>query len=372
MHAKPLRILVVDDSVLYRKVVRAVVAAIPGIEVVGTAVNGRDALDKITSLSPDLITLDMEMPLLDGLGVLRELQRRGLAVKTVMISAFTAEGAQATSQALRLGAFDFVLKPAGTSLEQSQRQLRDDLVPIIEACRNSLHTGQVFPASKGPVAAASEEGLHERMQAVVNSCHGRRAIVGIGISTGGPAALTRMLPQLPADFPCPIVIVQHMPPMFTKSLADDLNRLCRLEVREASAGVAIVPGQIWLAPGGSQMRVAKQADKTVVEITEDPPERNCKPAVDYLFRSLALHFGRQTVAAVMTGMGDDGTIGSQMLKERGALILAQDEASCVVYGMPRAVAEAGVVDRVVPLDQMASQLAQAVGLPAGSRQGAAV
>jgi len=196
------------------------------------------------------------------------------------------------------------------------------------------------------------------MKAAVGAICEKPDIVGIGISTGGPAALTKVLPQLPADFPCPIVIVQHMPPMFTKSLADELNRICKLDVEEASDGSIARPGKIWIAPGGSQMRVEKLLGKTLLRVTDDAPERNCKPSVDYLFRSIAENFGNRSACAVLTGMGDDGMLGCKLLKEQGAQIITQDEDSCVVYGMPRAVVQAGLSDHVVPLSKMADRLVE--------------
>jgi two-component system chemotaxis response regulator CheB len=186
-------------------------------------------------------------------------------------------------------------------------------------------------------------------------------MVCLGVSTGGPAALNHVIPKLPGDFPCPILLVQHMPPMFTKSLANDLNRSSALEVLEAEDGMIVRKGQVLIAPGGSQMRIDLQDGLPVVQITDDKPERNCKPSVDYLFRSVAKHYGDRVLAAILTGMGDDGLIGCQMLKEAGAKIIAQDEASCVVYGMPRSVTEAGIVDQVAPLDKIADCLVQSVG-----------
>lgn len=365
MTTTPLRALVVDDSALYRKIVRSVLEEIPGVEVVGTAVNGRMALEKIDALAPDLITLDLEMPLLDGLGLLRELRSRKTEVQAIMVSALTAEGARATNKALQLGAFDFVLKPTGGNLDVNKEQLRVDLLPKIEACRTASRplVGRTHSAGNTAVAERPDNSIG-RMCAAVRSICEKPAIVGIGISTGGPAALTKMLPLLPANYPVPIVIVQHMPPMFTKSLADDLNQLCQLEVDEASNRVAIKPGQIWIAPGGSQMRVAKLMGKTVLQITDAPPERNCKPSVDYLFRSIAQHFGGRAAGAILTGMGDDGLAGCLLLKKQGARIIAQDETSCVVYGMPRAIVDAGIADDVVPLDRVASHLMEVVGLGA--------
>jgi two-component system chemotaxis response regulator CheB len=185
----------------------------------------------------------------------------------------------------------------------------------------------------------------------------RRApeIIGIGVSTGGPVALNKLLPLLAPATP-PVVIVQHMPPIFTKTLADDLDRRCQIEVVEGRHGMTVQPGRAIIAPGGKQMRIARDDRRTYIQITDDPPERNCRPAVDYLFRSIAAEYGARAWAAILTGMGDDGTLGARALKDRGAAILAQDEASCVVYGMPRAVAEAGLVDVVAPLEAIAGRI----------------
>ena len=204
------------------------------------------------------------------------------------------------------------------------------------------------------------------MKRSVGALHQHPKIVGIGVSTGGPAALNSLLPKLPGDFSCPIVLVQHMPPRFTKSLADDLNRLCVLEVKEATDGMVAKAGDILIAPGGSQMRIAKLGGKAIVQITDDPPERNCKPAVDYLFRSIAGCYGDQSIGVVLTGMGDDGTIGCKHLKAAGARVFTQDEASCVVYGMPRSVFEAGLSDHVATLNEIAELLTGAVSVGAVS------
>lgn len=363
MPEETVKALVIDDSALYRKFVSSVLEDIPGVEVIGTAVNGRIGLEKIASLKPDLITLDMEMPELDGLGLLRGLTDRKIEVATIMISSLTEEGAKTTNKALQLGAFDFVLKPTGKGPDESREQLKADLAPKINAFVSSrkrkTHQPQseVHPKAQFPPKGSSD--AVDRMMRSVNQVHKKPKILGIGISTGGPAALNRMLPKLPANFPCPIVIVQHMPPKFTKSLADDLNRKCKLEVMEATDGMIPKAGQILIAPGGSQMRVVKLNGIPRVQVTDDPPENNCKPAVDFLFRSLAKSFGDEAMAAVLTGMGDDGTVGCKLMKSKGAMIMVQDEASCVVYGMPRSVFEAGVADQVVPLDRIASSLVTA-------------
>jgi two-component system chemotaxis response regulator CheB len=357
----PLRVLVVDDSALYRKVVRAVLEQLPNVEVIGHAQNGRLALDRILTDRPDVITLDMEMPELDGLGLLRELKERQIQLSAIMISTLTAAGAQATSQALQLGAFDFVLKPTLPDVQANERQLLADLGPRLEACRLVRRGGTASPAgsrltANAPAASGrpASSGVRQ-LPASTISLSRTPEIIGIGVSTGGPVALHKLLPLLLPQTP-PLVIVQHMPPIFTKTLADDLNRRCQLEVVEGTNGMTVQPGRAILAPGGKQMRIARDQRRTFIQITDDPPERNCRPAVDYLFRSIAAEYGRKAWGAILTGMGDDGTLGCRAMKERGAAILAQDEATCVVYGMPRAVAEAGLVDVVGPLETIAARI----------------
>ncbi len=361
MDSTVLRALVIDDSALYRKFVRTALEEFPEVEVVGTAANGRIGLEKIESLKPDLVTLDFEMPELDGLGVLRDLSDHGNDATVIMISSQTAEGAKTTNAALQLGAFDFVLKPVGKSPEESRAQLKTDLAPKIRAsiCVRKRKRKPHVPRYTKPTSSAADTVKH--MTNVVSATRKKPHVVGIGVSTGGPVALNQLLPRLPGDFPCPILLVQHMPPLFTKSLADDLNRICALEVKEATNGMIAKPGQVLIAPGGAQMRISKLNNQPTIQITDDPPVRNCKPAVDYLFNSIANHYGDRAVAAILTGMGDDGTEGCKQLKKAGALILAQDEASCVVYGMPRSVFEAGVTDQVASLYDMPGCLLEAVG-----------
>lgn len=348
-----LRVLVIDDSALYRKIVRQVLAALPDVEVVGTAADGELALKQIEKLRPDVVTLDFEMPRLNGLGVLRRMSGGPAAI---MVSAFTAEGATATTQALAEGAFDFILKPTTRSLEQSAAQLRQDLQPKLHALRLRARCGA---ASAGRPAAPRPTGPPCGYPAARPAAPRRRDVVAIAVSTGGPQALTKVLPRLPRSLPCPVVIVQHMPPMFTASLAADLDRRCPLNVVEGVDGMAVEPGRVIIAPGGKQMRVAAAESAALIQITNDPPERNCKPAADYLFRSVASAYGAGAAAVVLTGMGDDGNLGAGEIKRAGGAVIAQDEASCVVYGMPRAVVESGHADAIAPLDQVAERILQA-------------
>jgi two-component system chemotaxis response regulator CheB len=376
----PLRVLVVDDSAAYRAVVSNALADIPGVEVVGVAANGRIALDKIETLRPDVLTLDVAMPEMGGLELLGRLRSSGSDVGAIMISAVTAEGAHATIEALELGAFDFVVKPDGGSPQTNAERLRQQLRLKIEAFARSRAVRAILhgPAGKPPARLAGTahdhqtppqkhgaawEGKGRALGTAPNS--GQPEVVAMGISTGGPPALTFLLPQLPADLPVAVLIVQHMPPMFTRSLAEDLDRRCALHVCEASDGQAVAAGSILIAPGGKQMRVERLGAGPVIRITDDPPENSCRPSVDYLFRSVAETYGPRAVGVIMTGMGSDGAQGCRLMHQRGAIILAQDQASCVVFGMPREPVEQRIA-AAIPLEAMASELVRLV------RKGAAV
>lgn len=353
-----LRVLVVDDSTLFRKVVRDVLAKHPQVEVVGSAVDGRQALEKIAELRPDLVTLDMQMPQLDGIEVLRALRSRGDRVGVLMLSSLTDRGARETIQALEQGAFDFILKPQASDFDRSLALLESALFPKIDAWLS--RTGQ----SKGvePVRACPLSHGDAARSRPVGGPFGRPRLVAIGISTGGPSALTRLIPRLDADFPAPIAIVQHMPPMFTRSLAEDLARQSRLAVVEGEDGMPVRRGSVYIAPGGRQMRLRGTVTSPVIEVTDDAPEKNCRPSVDYLFRSVASLFAADAVACVMTGMGDDGAAGCAAIRRAGGQVIAQDQSSCTVYGMPRAVIEGGLADEICPLDDLADALARAAGM----------
>lgn len=345
-----LRVMVVDDSSLYRKVVSEALSTLPNVEVVGVAANGRIALDKIDQLKPHLLTLDLEMPELNGLGVLRELKDRQANIGAIVLSAFSTSGARSTTAALEGGAFDFALKPNTSSLEKSQTQLIEQLGPKIKAYQQS-RTMRAAPKADSCIADAAPAQTRQRPQAQMPP-----SILGIGVSTGGPATLSQLIPKLPADFPVPVVIVQHMPPIFTKSLAEELDKASQVTVVEGADGMALEPAKVIIAPGGKQMKVQRVDRQAIVQVTDDPPEKSCRPAVDYLFRSLAENYGPACVGLVLTGMGDDGLLGCKLLKRRGATIIAQDEQSSVVYGMPRQIAEHGLADAVTSLDRLPQQI----------------
>jgi len=333
-----IRVLVVDDSVVIRRLVCHALEEDPGIDVVGVAANGRIALSRIPQVNPDVITLDVEMPEMDGLEMLRVLRRQDRATPVVMFSTITERGAAATFEALSLGADDYVTKASNAgSLDVSLANLRHELVPKIR---------QFFE-----IGRADTERPQAAKTAVVASVtvHSERRAVAIGVSTGGPAALAKIIPQFPAGFPLPVFIVQHMPPLFTQLLAERLDSLTPLSVREGADGEAPAPGHIYVAPGDRHMRLANSAHGPTIALDQGPPLNSCRPAADALFSSLAEVYGPAVVAAVLTGMGHDGMIGSQQLAARGAYVLAQDEASSVVWGMPGAVVGAGVANEVLPL-----------------------
>ncbi len=359
-----IRVLVVDDTVTYRNIVKFVLAGVPGIEVVGAAANGKIALDKIEQLRPDMMTLDLEMPVMDGLEVLQHLKQSGDDVGTIVLSGTTERGASVTLKALELGAFDFVAKPTCGTSEENVHALKADLQPKIEAFARSLHvrkllSGQVRRNS-GTVATAApvEKNIMPPRVDVVGPA--RAELVAVGISTGGPQALNQMLPQLPAKLGAAVLIVQHMPPFFTASLASDLDKRCSLKVSEAIDGQEVKPGHVLIAPGGKQMKVVRAGPCTIIRITDDPPENSCCPSVDYLFRSVTRVYGQNAIGVIMTGMGNDGTLGCRQMKQRGAAIIAQDEASCVVFGMPREPIEEGIVDVVAPLEEIAAEIVRRV------------
>lgn len=370
-----MRVLVADDAILFRRLLRDVLASLPGVEVVGTATNGRIAVEKARELKPDLLTLDIEMPEMDGLAVLDELFRKGEPqVEIIAVSALSRRGGDLTMRALEKGAFDFITKPEAATPEKGREALLRELAPRVRAAAHRVEVRTILRgdsrplrpdlAAPAPVSqrAQADRGFHDissRMRRL--SLPQRPEMVLIGVSTGGPAALAQLLPAIPRDIGVPILIVQHMPPIFTKSLADSLAARCAVEVREAAHGELPQPNTAYIAPGGRQMRLVRGTEnRAVLELTDDPPENNCRPAVDYLFRSAANHFPGSSMAVILTGMGSDGTIGLKLLKRHGCFVIAQDEASSVVYGMPKAAVDAGVADVILPLSSIAGRIGAVV------------
>ena len=362
MNTRRIKVLIVDDTALYRKIVRDVLAEFDEIEVVGSAPNGKLALSKIEQLHPDLITLDQEMPEMDGLETLRQIKQRGLKTSAIMVSTVTTQGATITMKALNLGAFDFIAKPDSSTLQENIKNFREQFKPKIEAFLNRLNLRKM-PSSDQPSALHSSIKTEETVSGSINlGLKGKPQIVAIGISTGGPKALAELIPKIPAGLGVPIVIVQHMPPVFTKALADSLDKKSALTIREGADGQVLSADTVYIAPGGKQMKVTKGSGigNYKLKITDDPPENHCKPSADYLFRSIAGEFPGKALGVIMTGMGRDGTVGLRLMKRKGAKVLAQDEKTCVVYGMPMEAVKAGVVDLVLPLPRIAGELSNIV------------
>jgi two-component system chemotaxis response regulator CheB len=371
LNMKPIRILVVDDSVVIRKLVSDTLSKEATFEVVGTAGDGRIALAKISQLHPDLVTLDIEMPVMNGLETLAEIRKTDQRIPVVMFSTLTERGAAATLEALSLGASDYATKPSNTgSPAVAIEQIRAELIPKIkELCSAQLGT------SASPSAAPTKTVMAPAAHLTVRPRKpGRRIeIVAIGASTGGPNALAHVIPLVPKDFPVPIVVVQHMPPIFTRFLAERLADRSEIRVEEGHAGGALEPGKAWIAPGNYHMTVSRTANERRLKLNQDAPEHSCRPAVDVLFRSVAEAYGGGVLGVVMTGMGSDGVLGAQRIHAAGGEVIVQDQATSVVWGMPGLVQAAGEADGVFPLGELAGEITRRVAqsrstaLSAGTR-----
>ncbi len=346
-----IRVLVVDDSAVIRRIVSEVIATDPSMEVAGVAANGQIALQMIERVNPDVVTLDIEMPVMDGLEALKAIRERRGRMPVIMFSSLTERGAEATIESLSLGASDYVTKAAKVSnLPGAKEQISATLLPKIRALCGRCESGpssEGSPVSRGAIKArASSSG---RIEALV-----------IGSSTGGPNALAEVLPQLPRDFPVPVLIVQHMPPMFTRFLAQRLDALSPLTVKEAFAGADVLPGTAWVAPGDYHAIAVRDGVHVRLATNQAPAENSCRPSVDVLFRSAVEAFGGNVLAVVLTGMGQDGLRGSERLVDAGANVIVQDEASSVVWGMPGFIAKAGLASAVLPLPQIAAEIVRRV------------
>jgi two-component system, chemotaxis family, protein-glutamate methylesterase/glutaminase len=338
---KRLRIVAADDSAVMRHLLTRLFASAhptaPPMELCATASDGIRCVEMVRALRPDVLLLDLEMPRMGGMEVLDVLHREFPSMPIVMCSAYTARGAAATLEALARGAADYVTKSSGNA--NPMTSLSDQLLPKIAALMENTHpatSAQYMPATLRPASID---------------------VVGIGASTGGPAALETLLPRLPATFSAPVVIVQHMPKLFMSALVERLDRLCALRVRVAQHGSVLLPGTIWFAPGDSHMEVVKDARGIGrVVLLQGAPLHQCRPAVDHLFRSLAHAFGERALGVVLTGMGSDGLAGARAMVHAGGAVLAQDEASSVVWGMPGRVAEAGLAAAIIPLAALAHEL----------------
>lgn len=352
-----IRVLVVDDAVVMRRLIGEALSRDPEIEVVGAAAHGRIALAKIPQVNPDVITLDVEMPEMDGLTTVREIRKTYPKLPVIMFSTLTERGAARTFDALAAGATDYVTKPANVgSIGLSLQRLQEELVPKIKLHTRHLLTSSQTHAGK-PGSRTDGDGTTTALKTKATAeSAGPIELVCIGTSTGGPNALAEIFSGIPASFPVPIVIVQHMPVLFTKMLAERLDKLGPLRFCEGADGQTIEKGNVYIAPGGHHMEVVRHGGGLRLRLQDGPPENSCRPAVDVLFRSVAVACGRKSLAVVLTGMGQDGLHGCRQLRECDARILAQDEASSVVWGMPGYVAQAGLTDGVFPLREMAAEI----------------
>lgn len=406
------KVLVVDDRVLYRKILRDVVDQLPGAVTVGTAVNGENALKQVERLNPDLILLDVEMPVMDGLSTLKVLRRDFPAIKVVMVSGGSQSAADLTVQALEHGAMDFIPKPNGNSPEDSRRQLSERIGSVLSVVRDSMPANSdpsvrpalapvpssslsaparstsltrtppprtprlmALPAPRTPTPQSNlpllppPPGMAQPAAPpaieIRKDVPRRFMLLAVGTSTGGPAALGIVIPALPANFPLPVVVVQHMPPGFTQSLAQHLNGRSALEVSEAKDGDEVTRGRVLIAPGGRHMEVVRENGRYVVRMNDRPPVRSCRPSVDVLFESVALTVPGPVLSVVMTGMGDDGANGVAVLSQKGSYNLVQDEKSSVVFGMPRAVSDRGLAHELQPLERLAQRIQELAGNSGG-------
>jgi len=345
---RKLRVLVVDDSVVVRRTLREMLP----FEVLGPAANGKIALALIPQLNPAAVILDIEMPEMDGLQTLAALRRQYKSLPVIMFSTLSARGAAATLDALALGANDYVLKPSSSlgatgNLVAVTAELARKIrlhCPVVVGCARPLLTAtrRVAPASSAAARRRPAE------------------VVAIGVSTGGPNALAELVPRFPPDLPAPVLIVQHMPRLFTKFLADRLGTKSRIPVSEARDGETLVPGRVWIAPGDFHLTLRRTGARVALELNQEPPENSCRPAVDVLFRSVAAIYGPAALAVVMTGMGQDGLRGCEAIRENQGSVIVQDEASSVVWGMPGAVAQAGLAEAIFPLPELAERIMRAV------------
>ncbi len=359
-----IKVLVVDDSVVIRRIISQSLSSDPDIEVVGYAANGLIALQKAAELKPDVITLDIEMPEMDGLTTIRRLREASSTACVIMCSALTSRGASATIDALIHGANDYLTKPSNTGpTDSGLTKLRDELVPeLIPKIRQFFEPNKTVAAPRPtPAQSPPPARLAPCFPATpLFTMPAERKVVAIGVSTGGPTALMEVLPQFPASFPLPMVIVQHMPPLFTKLLADRLQAQSAFEVVEATEGMKLKPGRIVIAPGDYHMRLHRSGYDVAVGLDQGPRENSCRPAVDVLFRSVADVYAGGAIGVILTGMGHDGLLGVEQLKGKGAYIIAQDQVSSVVWGMPGAVVEAGLADCVLGLRAVVPEILRQV------------
>lgn len=352
------RVLIVDDSAFMRKVIADIVNSDPDLTVVDTAKNGQEAVQKVLQLKPDVMTLDVEMPIMDGLSAL-EVIMRDAPMPVIMLSSLTKEGADATLKALELGALDFITKPSSIfqiNTQNMQQELRDKLrmaSRVSVRARSAPKRERIFtPPTKNRSIESASVPKDGRI----------RKIIAIGTSTGGPKALQDVIPNLPANLPASVLIVQHMPPGFTKSLAERMDSISNMRVKEAEHNDILLPGWVYVAPGDYHMRVVREGHNFRIKLGDDAPVSGHRPSVDAMMESLADLKMSEIIGVIMTGMGSDGAKGLKNLKENRTYVIAQDEETCVVYGMPKSAVKLEAVDKIVSLYDIADEIIRAMGV----------
>lgn len=369
--SQALRVLYADDSVTIRRLLAEVLSNDSSLEVCRAACDGREAVTQFSLVHPDVVLLDVEMPVMDGIEAAIAIRQLDSQVPIIMFNSMTTRGGEGMLDALSNGATDYVLKPSHTGhLRDAVTHIRDILIPRIKHWGRSFQDNRLtvgssttakttLPVSRRPLVGARRGPITSTEWSIERAAPNATApvdIVAIGVSTGGPSALAEVLRRLPKTFPVPILIAQHMPPKFTGLLASQLDQVCPLDVQECQDGAIIEPGQVWIACGGHHMVVEKRGNHHHVRTNHGPPENSCSPSADVLFRSVANTYRENALAVVMTGMGQDGLQGCRLIHERGGHVMAQDQASSVVWGMPRVVAEAGLADHVLPVNRIADEL----------------
>ncbi|KMQ52979.1 Chemotaxis response regulator protein-glutamate methylesterase CheB [Chitinispirillum alkaliphilum] len=347
-----IRVMVVDDTVIYRKIASEALGDFSDVEVVCTAPTGDIALRKMSANKIDLVLCDINMPGMDGVKTLEAVRKLYPSTLFVMMSGINTRHADVTIEALQKGALDFIKKPQGSSMDQSRSELRNDLASVLRIVRMRMGLNKPQPGEKKTTFAVAPPVLSKTsLSGTAAPIPSKFSILAIGVSTGGPEALNKLIPSLPSSFPVPVVIVQHMPVGFTKSLAESLNKKSKLTVVEAQNGDVVLPGKVYVAPGGIHMTVRSRDNATIIGLDDGPAENSCKPAVDVLFRSVASVFeSKGVLSVILTGMGSDGVKGVKALKKKGCYSITQSASSCVVYGMPKAVDDEGLSDKSVDLD----------------------
>jgi two-component system chemotaxis response regulator CheB len=380
--AEDIQILVVDDTVTYRQILSKLVGEIKDTQLVGTASNGKIAISKIKIKDVDLVLLDMYMPVMNGLETLQNIKKEYPHIEVIMLSAFEKGNANLTMQALEKGALDFITKPSEDSVDKNIAKLRSALIPLMSLVKTrkfsrkarNLSLSQPKPESKKEVNRIQLKPIHEarvipekpvvKKQTITPSPKIRTVstidVVALGVSTGGPNALLQLIPKLDKDLPVPVLAVQHMPPMFTASLAERLDKQSQIKVCEAADGQRIESGVMYIAPGGRHMVVKKSVGGYNVNLIDTPPVNSCRPAVDVLFRSVLNVYGGNVLTVIMTGMGNDGASGVSAIRRKGGYSVIQDEASSVVWGMPGAVAKSENADETIALDKMATRIQELI------------